>query len=402
MSAPLYSRYCRYADREAKRFPHHSRMRELIPLWKRPQTRVYSLTPRASHEAGWWSGEEPGELLKAISLHYLPAPFTWIEFDWRAYNKGSMRMPLDAPDDTEVRRGTSTVIVNGPDTPLKLGFMFFMTKDLLRDARSAEERFGDADNLIALTFYLYQTGACFVGPAVVHWHPTQPIKVQVDGKEVIGPEDLMGYGHGVGHDYLRQYEEQHPRLTLRLRQLLGVRILGDPLAGIGKAVDGFARCAAAVLTATLSARPPTYAPALTGIKAGDSKPEWGTKARPMEVDLFIRERPRKPGGSIRASVGHLEGVKKGLHLVGAHYAYRNRGDGKDPTLCYSGMDGLHDFEDIPDSKSQVCVICNQKRWFKDQHKRGDEAYGIVPRKIRNVRLGVQSPHQEGHQEGTEP
>lgn len=390
MSAPLYSRYARYADREAQRFPRGAPIAKLVPMWKRPQTRVYSMSARASHEAGWWSGEDPGEILRAIGLHYLPSPWTWIEFDWRSYNKGSLRLPLDTPDNQHYPGGGMTNVVNGPTSPVRMAFMFFRPGWATKVVGAPKWEAGHKDEgIMALLFYLYPNGGCFVGPPIVYWHPEHPLAYYVSAPD-IGPNLLSPPEFAIGRSYVSQYGGKQPRLTDRLMKQVGLTSIGANVKVPWEELDGTTRCAIAVLTATLAARPPAYPETPTPGPARDRKPEWGTKERPIEVDLFIRERPRKPGGSIRASVGHLEGIKKGLHTVGAHYAYRNRADGKDPTKCPTSETGVHDFEDIPGTKSQVCVMCGQKRWFKDQHQRGDEAYGVVPQKIRNVRLGAQT------------
>jgi len=386
MSAPLYSRYCRYIDRDIKRFPRKAAIGQLIPMWKRPQTRIYSLSSRASHEAGWWSTEDPGELLRAISLQYLPAPYVWMEYDFRAHDLGSLRLPIDT-------QSKSLDIIRGDgEIPSRVAFMFFRTEAAIKLFPLKLAGSGEG-GIMALTYYLYPSGGCFVGPPIVHWDTRGPLMRK--GGDIAEPVDATGRteaDYALGTGYLDLHEGEHPRLMNKLKTRVGLTAIGSNLHTPWSEINGHTRSAISILTAALSARPPAYVHDLGRPSAPRREAEWGTKERPIEVDLFIRERARKPGASIRASVGHLEGIKKGLHMVGAHYAYRARADGGDPTICpvrpHRSLG--HDFEDIAGTKSQVCVHCGQKRWFRDQHQRGDEAYGIVPQKVRNVRLGAQT------------
>lgn len=369
MSAPLYSRYRRYADREAARFPRTSLIARTIPIWKRPDTRVYSLTDRASHEAGWWSGEPPGELLRAMSLHYLPMPQVWIELDWVAYNKGTNRRPLE---DTRAPRvldhDGNSVGLSGPDSPVRMGIML---------QEKEYDRASGKNAIAGLLFYLYPTGTCFVGPVIFAWDSD----LKDEGESARASETVA-----LGRTYIEKHGKDHPVLMKRLQRRAIISGLDKNTTLNFSEIEGTTRMAIAALTAVLAARPPVYAPNPNGAVRERPVKHGAERDRPIEVDLFIRERPRVSGGSIRASVGHLEAVKKGRHTVAAHYAYRARADGGDPTACPKTPQ--HDFENIDGSKSQVCIYCGQKRWFKERHERGDEAYGIVPAKTYNVRVGT--------------
>lgn len=379
MSAPLYARYRRYADREASRFPRGSDMAKTATLWKRPDTRVYSLTERASHEAGWWSTEDPGELLRAMSMHYLPMPQVWIEIDWMAYNRGAGRLPLQSAQPGLVVGRNGIEVMTSENSPLRVGFMLY------QPVKATNPRF--QPTIMGHMFYLYGLGTCFIGPVMFAWHATEDLnlmrKTNETGQSYRVEEALRA---AAGNDYLTRHEKNSPRLAKRLTERVFLTYMGPGRNTASfKEIDGTTRMAIAALTAALSARPPSYAP--NPLRPSETRPAApaSERDRPVEVDLFIRERPRVMGGSIRASVGHLEAIKKGLHTVAAHFAYRSRSDGGDPTICTKSAQ--HDFEDIDGTKSQVCVFCGQKRWFKERHERGDEAYGIVPAKTYNVRVG---------------
>lgn len=414
MSAPLYARYRRYAEREAARFPRRSIVADMIPTWRRPDTRVYSLSERASHEAGWWSGNDPGELLRAMALHYLPLPRVWIELDWRAFSLGTNRLPLTPTSDAKMHF-SGVEGIHGYDpikAPLRLGLMLHQTEILHQNGGFHIPR----DTILGYLFYLYPTGACFVGPPIFGWHATKPVTIPIEkvntaatqfptGRGLAGDWAAFGDGKSAklrpeelapGLSYSRRWEKDHPRLLHRLQsQMMLTTLRYGNHEPPWSEIEGTTRIALAALTAALSAKPahgaahdPKAAPVPT------QKARGAERDRPIEVDLFIRERPRNPGQSLRASVGHLEGIKKGLHTVAGHYAYRARADGADPETCPINPLGIHDFEAVVSGKTEVCILCGQKRWFRAQHQRGDEAYGIVPQKVYNVRVGAPAPGKE--------
>jgi hypothetical protein len=391
MSAPLYSRYTRYAEREANRFPRKSIIGRMIPTWKRPSTTVFALSERAAHEAGWWSSEPPGELLRGLSLQYMPTERVWIEWDWRQMIAGSQRAEFG--QDTEiVMRGRGGLSFQDENSPIRVGAMIRQTCPREEVGEKADRWF-DKDlpegTFMAMLFYLYRNGTCFVGPTFSYWHGSESM-VPMSHLATEGNAEKAGYLHlgAVGNHYALTYKEQNPRLTQKLTNQMFILLIGRK--GVGQhgeldEVQGTTRLIQAALMAALSAKPTQY-DADPNLPPRERKKRGGKGRRVHEVDLFIRER-RKPGASLKSSVGHMEGVKKGLHTVGAHYAYRRRDDGADPRVCTVEPSGIHDFEEVHGTKSEVCVLCGQRRWFKDAHERGDEAYGIVPRRVRNVRLG---------------
>lgn len=392
MAAPLYSRYRRYADREAARLPKGSHIRTLLPMWKRPDTRVYSLSERAAHEAGAWSALPPGELLRGLSLQYLPTRQVWVEWPWSPMVLGSLNRPIDGP--------LADVGVNhaGHDSsPVRVASLYKQTDDPAKCKGDRRDLFVDKTfppgTIIALFVYLYPNGSFFVGPTFSAWHPTKNVDLFVEGAVLDLPvedrakEMSLMRDVAIGFHYGDRYGKQNPQLFKRLRDKMGVTIIGKLLSrsdGPVHNLHGTTRLQIAALMAALSAKPPKYAPVTDGRPSRDSGPS-GPKRTVVEVDLFLRERKRV-GDSLRASVGHAEGVKKGLHRVGAHYAYRRPEHGGDPTICPKTQFGMHDWEPIDGTKSEVCIVCGQKRWHKEAHERGDEKYGIVPPKTYNVRV----------------
>lgn len=380
MPAPLYSRYRRYADREANRFAKAAKFRGLVRLWKRPETRVYSLSNRAAYEAGAWSTLPVGDLLRGMSAQYLPAPFVWVEVPWPMLQAGSAGIPVEGME-TRLRK----------DTPVRVAAMLFQSSEPSPD-RPKEVKWLDASmppkTILSLVCYLYPNGSVFVGPLLCMWSPDQalwPLMNEI-AEESDEERDSM-VSTGIGDHYLSKRAQANPRLTKKLRERMACTIAGTTFRQTPEArqeFGGISRLLMACLMAALSAKPPKYPPAKEGASPGRSGPS-GPKRTVTEVDLFLRERQRQ-GESLRASVGVVEGIKKGLHKVGAHYAYRKRSDGRDPTVCYMTQFGMHDWEPIEGTKSEVCAVCGQKRWFKAAHERGDEKYGVVPPKTYNVRV----------------
>ena len=405
MSAPLYSRFRRYSDREIKRYPKKSYMARILPSWKRPDTRVYSLSERASYEAGYWSTAEPAELLRGLSMAYLPTPQVWIEFDWYHFNKGTNRIPFDDHQRQVIMSADGYEPHNPATAPVRMGMMYYQPNT----PQGKGEWRGPSGCIMGFMFYVYPSGSSYIGPPVFGFHPSEPIDPPIEIVDTTGGlrhmmernltgnfaspgflEDKRGLKLeriAMGVSYCKREEPKHPRLIKRLQERTMLTTLAHSKAVSWKEIEGSTRIALAVLTAALSAKAPHYDPTSPkDLSAPRERPRGPERDRPIEVDLFIRERPRKPGGSIRASVGHLEAVRKGLHTVAAHYAYRSRKDGGDPRDCTRAAQ--HDFEKIEGSKSQVCIFCGQKRWFKQMHERGDEAYGVVPSKTYNVRAGL--------------
>lgn len=388
MSAPLYNRFCRYSDREAKRFPRHTALRQMIPTWKRPSTTVFTLSDRAAYEAGWWSTEAPGELLRGMSVQYMPTERVWIEWNWKEMQNGSARMPIDSPVIIgSTREGLEWV---EDRAPLRVGAM------IRQSAYADEQRKKDGwfdltcppGSFMAMLCYLYPNGTFFLGPTFSFWHPTETMGHLTKSIVDMNVEKAANlHIAALGDHYLKRWGEQHPRLSDRLTERMAMILIGkDATEATSFAeVQGTTRLIMSALMAAISAKPTKYVED-PDRPSKDRKNRGGPKRPIVAVDLFMRERKR-PGASLRASVGAQEAIKKGLHTVGAHYAYRSRQDGSDPRVCPIHPNGTHDFEEIPDTKSECCVLCEQKRWFRDSHERGDEAYGIVPRRVKHVRLG---------------
>jgi len=378
MSAPLYNRFRRYADREVKRFPKKAFMRLIIPSWKRPDTRVYSLSDRASYEAGYWSAMKPSELLRGLSMAYLPTPQVWIEFDWLTYNKGTNHVPWDdTTQEIMLAKGNSYEVHNAETAPVRIGAMFYQPNT----PQGKGEWQAPAGCIMGFLYYVYPTGTCLLGAPAFGFHTSETMEPPtefIDNQEQLkratqGESHKYTYPHlldrgsdvlleevALGTSYCRSYQELEPRLLKRLQDRMMLTTLAHRPVPLWSQIDGTTRIALSLLVAALSAKPPHYVPVLD--KDGNPLPErprGSERDRPIEVDVFIRDRPHKPGRSIRASVGHLEAVKKGLHTVAAHYAYRSRADGGDPTQCRRAP--AHDFEKIEGSKSEVCTFCGQKR-----------------------------------------
>lgn len=362
MSAPLYSRYCRYANREAKKFEKSHPFGKSIPLWKRPDTRVYSLTERASYEAGWWSTSEPKEILRAMQYQFMPAERIWIECDFTAFQNGAAHLAIDST-------------LNGPDakTPIRIGFMI-ERQDSIRDIYEA--------HFEALVCYVCPGGTFSIPTIYSVWSdaPLSFLQLRVGDKR--DSFSLMA----LGGQYVAKHRtpDQGGVKELLDRMLLIPLNRNKPMAELPW-YGGATRMIIAIFTAALSARAGQHASEPPMGTTAPSKAATNAHRRVIEVDLFLRERPKKPGRSIRASIRHIEGHKKGLHKVAAHYAYRAREGGGDPTQC-TKVD-KHEFEALFGTKTQVCIYCGQKRWLKKAHERGDAKYGVVPQKTYNVRAG---------------
>lgn len=389
MSAPLHNRYKRYADREAKRFVKGSSTRPLITQWKRPDTRVYSLSDRASYEAGAWSTSSPKDILRAIDSHYLPLDHVWIEFDFWSYQKGVNNVSLENGDEYLLYEGTTVKSMAYSNAPMRLGLMLYHPLIALRKTDEPALR----DDIAAIVFYLYPNGTSFIGPSIVGWevHTEEGREYHPNDRSLMGRLALSKF-------YMERYRDKNPRLLHRLCGRIYQGMLGIgrvPLATLeesSRETMGTTRMAIAVLTAALSARAHRPAPMESDRQPGTPKTPC-ERDRPIEVDLFIRERPRQgAGASIKASIGHLETVRKGLHKVGRHYAYRRRDDGGDPTRCTKSFNEVqhHHFERIEGTATEVCLACGQRRWLKKEHQRGDPKYGNLIPKTYNVRVGATS------------
>lgn len=382
MAAPLYSRYKRHADREAARFPKKSTIRSLVPLWRRPDTWVYSLSARASHQAGWWSTSEPGELLRALSVQFMPADRVWIEVDWKALLNGAAHLPLDGSGVPSDPGALKTPDHSVDQVPIRVGMM--LAKALPGQVPVAPML--DQDVIYGLLTYLYPNGALFIGPYCAYWS----LGDVVVNERMDHPDALIANAP-IGRPYRDLYQAKHPRLHKQVLKRMGLTVMGEEQVGLVKARsllsngEGTTRLMVAALTSCLAAKRAKPGEPGADIATVEANPRQANR-HTIEVDLFLRE-SKEPGKALRRSVGHLEGIKKGLHMVEAHYAYRARKDGADPKVCPVSQFGYHDWESIEGTHSEVCALCGQRRWFKDKHKRGDEAYGIVGQKVRNVRLG---------------
>lgn len=374
MPAPLYNRYCRYADREARKMHKKTAMRRVVKAWKHPNTRVYALSDNAAYEAGWWSTNSPAELLRGLSLQYLPQRTVWVEFPWIPMMRGSSRLPRDheGPLMGYTREGVREV---GEDSPVRVGAML-CKRDLWNTMHSTYNAVSDHENIYCHLTYLYPNGSLVFSPVVCAW---------ALGSDKVTPEDVEPRFSeaAVGRGYIDTWQDKHPRLLKTLRSRM---MLAAPVIMSLDEVQGTTRICMAALMAALSAKTPQPNAAAKGDEVRSPSPS-GPKREVVEVDLFIRQKQR-PGESLRASVGRMDGIKRGLHKVGAHYNYRRTEDGSDPTVCSVSKFGYHDWEAIPNTKSECCVLCGQKRWFKDAHERGDERYGVSKPKTYNVRVGA--------------
>lgn len=397
MSAPLYSRFKRYADREAKRFPKKTKIRHWIPRWKSPHARAYSLTDNAALEVGRYSSMPPSELLRGMQSHELPAPYLWVEVPFDALMAGSFGSSLEeyrgnVKNPITLQADGTTLDLPENEMPVRAGFMFSQTgrfegePGAVFDYRKDEEGQGLIFFIIS---YLTRSGSFYIGPIIGAWMPDgNPLPVAYTKDEYIFE------WAGLGKTYLSR--DDQPRLMKKLHAATSQFVLGgahvDKVYGSSRATlerlnaetQGSTRLAIALLTACMTAKAPHYTPGPDATPA--EVREAKRRAREVvEIDLFLRQRER-PGHSIRASVGALEAQKKREHTVGAHWAYRARKDGGDPTECPNTQFGYHDFEPVDGTKSEVCIMCGQKRWRKDAHKRGDPSLGQVAPKIYNVRV----------------
>jgi hypothetical protein len=381
MAAPLYSRYKRYIDRDVRVYQKSApKMARLIRNWKKSSTLVYSLSRNASYEAGWFSTEPPKVLLDALQSLYLPKEEVWVEVDWRAVMAGSLRIDIDHPDVDELYG----------EAPVRMGLLA---------AR------GDTENnsFVIMGYFLWATGRVDLGPVITEIDKSCELRNNRDLRDLVYKKvgfDIDEAGIGLG--YRDRYAEEHPRLYKKLAGALDLLLPGrDPNAPhsltayvrLMKEVHGTARLYLAILAALVAAQPPRYVPDGEA-PPRERKDHSGTAKAPYEIDLFLRSKP-KPGRSIAASLRAVERRKKMAHTVGGHYAYRARKDGGDPTVCT--VSDHHDFEKIEGTKSEVCIFCDQRRWWKAEHERGDETLGRVGQKVRNIRVGekMHSSAQKG-------
>jgi len=386
MSAPLYSRYRRYADREARRFHKGSMARLLIPKWKRPHTRVYSLSDRASYEAGAWSSYPPAVLIKAMGQHYLPTYNVWIELDFLSYQQGVNRIPYESENRGSTHTQEGVLVAKDDQFPVRMAVLLFEPTQGQTGKEPLPDHTGGTGCIAGLLFYLFPTGTSFIAPVTYGWYTGESEK---NSPYTLCPERQK---QALSPVYAGRYANKNPRTLKRLMRRVHLEMVGtDALISeskLTKEVYGTTRLAIAALSAALSARSAQFE---ADMLADPNKPLKGRKGgenrQPIEVDLFLRDRPKRPGGSINASIGALETLKKGLHTVGGHWAYRRRKDDNDPTQCPKGAEHL--WESIEGTKTQVCLACGQKRWFRDQHQRGDAKYGVASTKTYNVHVSPQ-------------
>lgn len=372
MSAPLHSRYTRYWEREAKKF--HPRIADILRSFKKP-ARIYSFSENASKEAGGFSAAPPQELLKAVSNIRDPGGDLWLEFDWRAAVSGMQEAGIP-------------VAPCGDEHPVRMAFLVTFKPAVM----------GRADIsgvLIAgMNFTFYPNKANVLSPTVTFLG--DDAHAMIDGNE-----DFLNYfakmakypfeACAMGPGYLSMFNKPKNKADLVKLLLAGsiailpfvkqkFRSLANDTNMFGD-MNGNARVMLAVLATALLARPKDYVRDLNlPPKKTDPRERSGTEV--IEIDLFIRPK-MKVGHTIIRAVNAAERAKKRRHEVLGHWAYRTRPDGSDPTRCRGG--GEHEWEDIEGTKSQVCITCSQKRWFRDKHERGDESQGRAPQKIYNVR-----------------
>ncbi len=375
MSAPLYSRFKRKIDRELRAYK-----RTLIPnairSFKRSDTRIYSISRRASFEAGAWSISHPKELLQFIEEIEFPTQRVWVECDWVEVLAGA----------TGGAYTEDMTWGNSDGRPIRMGFLF--------------EKEPGSDQIVFFIFNLYEGGSVRLQPLTFlitkkdrdfTWEPNTVEEI----KKRMGV-DLESAPLGL--NYFTNYKE-NPRLINKLKKKLDMGILfpseresakktrlerfksAEMLAEIMRETHGTPRLALGALAVCFSAKAMKYEP--IGKDVPIEPVEIVSHEGVHEINLYVRDRPRGKS-PVRHGLLRQAQKKKALHTVGGHWAYRQRKDGSDPTRCELGR---HDFEDVENTHSQVCLKCGQKRWWREAHERGDEQYGVVPQKTFNVRVG---------------
>lgn len=373
MSAPLHSRFCRYFERDSRIFS--DKVVGVLRQFRRP-ARIYSMTPNASFEAGALSGAHPRDLLAAYHALYDPGGNVWIELHWRDAIRGMFEAGVPVPEMDDGH-------------PVKVGF-------LVVPRMAMGGSFAGTAEFAVLNYYLYPNGSNMLGPTISMVSKEAALSIALTPEYLADFEYITGIPYqafAMGPGYLNRWRTETDRKTTLDLALLGaISLLPHRKArnrnakqeiGILCDVNGNARIALAALATVLYAKPVKYRedPDLPPVERNRKS---GARSEVVEIDVYVKPKV-KPGHTVIRHINAAERAKKRRHDVLAHWAYRQRKDGSDPLQCLPGR--AHSFENVEGTKSQVCIYCDQKRWFRDKHERGDATLGAAPPKIYNVRAG---------------
>lgn len=366
MPAPLHNRYRRNFERDSKVLrvvKKHTQLVQLAQLHK-VKSRVYSLSERASAEMGHFSVLPVDKLLSVLEDLQLPDERVWVEFNHvEAYRAVTGDMSFGR---------------NDPEVPVRSAFLFQM----------------DAGKILAFAYYLFGTGKTMFCPAAIEINvdpegapPRREPSLAAAQQQVTGftPEQFA-----LGLDYWNRENKERPRLTRKLAdrvhqyQLLPIGFGHDQARLVATQTHGFARMAFAALCTACYAQRKTYYRDSDGEEVSrDPRPsELLGPQHVVEVDVFVKPEA-VPGRTILRGV--REYAKKRRHKVKGHWVYRARKDGLDPRTCHNAPNGQHMWEAIEDTARQCCLRCDQVRWYKKPHERGEGE--IAPTPIYNVRMG---------------
>lgn len=339
MAAPLHSRFKRFCERDTRPFKEHTPFR----YWKN-KALVYSLTDTASSAMREFALQPPGELLAQLREVIMPGERVWVEYAFREHSANSV------------------VSTYEEDSPIRQAFLFETFTD-------------DPSRIHAYVYNLYPTGKTFMMPVActldLDGKAFKQHLVAVEGKDVPEYAKRRMLEFGVGYHYCEVHRSDpnlRPLLDHAQQGIIVKAMRQDILEGMMETANGTARLAICCLIGIGMAKRRKYRTGTEEVEIPrDPKPS--DYKRVYEVDLFLTPKVNVRKHVINGQI--VDRKKPGRHPVRGHWAYRSRRDGLDPRVCHVSPGGLHDWEDVEGTKSQVCVLCAQKRWIKPPQVRGE-------------------------------
>lgn len=359
MGAPLYSRFRRYFDRDAKTLGE-PRLKQML-IKAKNRARVYALDERAAREAGKLAAMPPSKLRAILEAVYLPSEHVWVELPWEPFISGASEgiglpfMPTEHPS--------------------RVGFLVSATQA------------GDFRNFGVVTYYLLPSKGSMLGPHIAEVNQVPQVRPAIYDKF---EKDFQAMGvdvnhTGTGFGYAARYRDHEPAALKWLSSRLDLMVLRGGLPnfqkwqGLLQEVNGTARQALCVIGIVCAAKSRRYRisevrdPAVRG-PSGEGR----VSLISMYTDVDAS------GIAARKAIMAIERARHRYHEVSGHYSYRQRADGQDPRFCYVGTQtGSHMFE-ATHGHSEECMICGQHRWFRAEHHRGDPTLGSATPKVRLI------------------
>lgn len=382
MAAPMFHRFCRRFDRIMKPiekpFPRFHNTARLY----RKQAKVYDLTSNASREMGAFSMKSPAELMEVVNDFQLPTKYVWVEFDFQAFKDGEGQLPVSW--------------LSGEDNTRRMAILLESNiHETLEDGTVEGAGWG------AAAIYLSNGGD--MTPSPLWYAVCRPEhrkwywgKILANYEEPSALEDALGRPLKevpLGTVYCDQWRNEQPRKFKELVECTGVGYFPCTKKHIHKLAamnsvtllnetGGLSRIIIAAMAAIMTAKGARYLRPVDGDPEIRERRQGGSQERyePTTYDVYLTPKA-VPGHTLLK--GARDAARMRLHEVAGHWCYRQHEDGRDPTKCTVGAH--HDWEDIDGTVSQECILCGQRRWWRDAFKRGDETLGVVPKKVTRIR-----------------